>query len=135
MSVIITCALGRIDILNSTKSDCKLNYAFNKTLKIIPMTNPSVNNRHTAIILVIGNEILNGKTLDTNSRFLAHKLFVRGIDIIRRLTIPDIHDVIVEQVRKNSHNPDYKNELTFEGCNVERVDDATAKFKKKLKNL
>jgi len=71
------------------------------------MNDSSIKTRPTAIILVIGNEILNGKTLDTNSRFLADKLFMRGINVIRRLTIPDTIDIIIEEVRKNSQICDF----------------------------
>jgi molybdenum cofactor synthesis domain-containing protein len=61
----------------------------------------------TAIILVIGSEILSGRTLDTNSNYVARRLFARGIDVIRCLTIPDDIPVMVEEIRNNSSKCDY----------------------------
>ncbi|CAK4072848.1 unnamed protein product [Aphanomyces euteiches] len=55
-----------------------------------------------AAICVIANEVLSGKTLDTNSNHIAKFLFSRGIDLIRVSVIPDEMDVIVETVRKFS---------------------------------
>ena len=43
----------------------------------------------TAALLVIGNEILSGKVVDTNSPFLAAELRTLGVDLERILTIPD----------------------------------------------
>ncbi|CAK4094641.1 unnamed protein product [Aphanomyces euteiches] len=51
-----------------------------------------------AAICVIANEVLSGKTLDTNSNHIAKFLFSRGIDLIRVSVIPDEMDVIVETV-------------------------------------
>ncbi|CAK4072846.1 unnamed protein product [Aphanomyces euteiches] len=52
-----------------------------------------------AAICVIGNEVLSGKTLDSNSNFIAKFLFSRGIDLVRISVIPDEMDVIVDTVR------------------------------------
>jgi FAD synthetase len=43
----------------------------------------------TAGILVIGNEILSGKVVDTNSPFLTRELRALGVQVRRILTIPD----------------------------------------------
>ena len=67
----------------------------------------NMKNQYTSIILVIGNEILSGKTQDTNSRFLASRLFARGIDVIRCVTIPDIMPVIVSEIRESSPRCDF----------------------------
>ena len=56
----------------------------------------------TAGILVIGNEILSGKVVDTNSPYLCRELRELGVDVERIVTIPDVVDVIAEQVRAMS---------------------------------
>jgi len=61
----------------------------------------------TAGFLVIGNEILSGKVVDTNSPFLAKELRKIGVDLERILTIPDDIDVIAEETRKMSEAYDY----------------------------
>ncbi|HYE77086.1 MAG TPA: competence/damage-inducible protein A [bacterium] len=53
----------------------------------------------TAILLPIGNEILSGKTRDTNSAFLAGRLTQRGIQVRRILVLPDELDVLVPEIR------------------------------------
>lgn len=40
----------------------------------------------TAACLIIGDEVLNGKTKDSNSNFLAKMCFDLGIDLKRRVT-------------------------------------------------
>src|SRR4029079_8564588 len=53
----------------------------------------------TAGILVIGNEILSGKVIDTNSPYLCRELRTLGVDVERIITIPDNIEVIAEHVR------------------------------------
>ena len=50
-------------------------------------------------IVVIGNEILSGKTVDSNSAFLARELRQLGVTLKRIVVIPDELDVIAETVR------------------------------------
>ncbi len=50
-------------------------------------------------IVVIGNEILSGKTVDSNSAFLARELRQLGVTLKRITVIPDELDVIAETVR------------------------------------
>jgi molybdenum cofactor synthesis domain-containing protein len=52
----------------------------------------------TAGILVIGNEILSGKVVDTNSPFLCRELRALGVTVRRILTIPDELDTIAAAV-------------------------------------
>lgn len=52
----------------------------------------------SAGILVIGNEILSGKVVDTNSPFLARELRALGVTVRRMLTIPDEVELIAEAV-------------------------------------
>ncbi|OFV88070.1 MAG: hypothetical protein A3J75_05920 [Acidobacteria bacterium RBG_16_68_9] len=53
----------------------------------------------TAALIVIGNEILSGKTVDTNSSYLAAELRALGVTLRRILVIPDDLDAIAEAVR------------------------------------
>jgi len=61
----------------------------------------------TAGILIIGNEILSGKVVDTNSPFLAGELRKLGVDLERILTIQDEVDLIASEVRAMSEAYDY----------------------------
>ena len=53
----------------------------------------------TAGLIVIGNEILSGKVVDTNSAFLAQQLRSLGVSLRRMVVIPDEIDVIAAEVR------------------------------------
>ena len=53
----------------------------------------------TAAIIVIGNEILSGKVVDTNAAFLCRELRSLGVTLRRILVIPDELDEIAEAVR------------------------------------
>jgi molybdenum cofactor synthesis domain-containing protein len=53
----------------------------------------------TAAIIVIGNEILSGKVVDTNAAFLAQELRRLGVTLCRILVIPDEIDAIAAAVR------------------------------------
>ena len=52
----------------------------------------------TAAVLIIGNEILSGRTQDTNLAYLAGKLNEYGIQIRQARVVPDIERDIVEAV-------------------------------------
>jgi len=54
----------------------------------------------TACVLVIGNEILSGRTQDINLRFLAQKLAERGIRLMEARVIPDIPATIIATVNE-----------------------------------
>ncbi|KAJ3783059.1 MoaB/Mog domain-containing protein [Lentinula aff. detonsa] len=54
----------------------------------------------TAAALVIGDEILNGKTMDKNSNYFAKYCFERGIDLKRVEVIPDSENEIIEASRR-----------------------------------
>src|ERR1700752_626724 len=53
----------------------------------------------SAGIVIIGNEILSGKTADTNSTFLTRELSKLGVDVRRIAVIPDDLDEIAATVR------------------------------------
>jgi molybdenum cofactor synthesis domain-containing protein len=57
------------------------------------MTNP------TAAMLVIGDEILSGRTRDANMHYLAGQLAEAGITLAEVRIVADAHDVIVSAVR------------------------------------
>jgi len=61
----------------------------------------------TAGILVIGNEILSGKTVDENSVFLARELRELGVDVRKVSVIPDDPTAIASEVRLFSGAYDY----------------------------
>ncbi|KAN0064219.1 hypothetical protein ACQY0O_003386 [Thecaphora frezii] len=54
----------------------------------------------TAACLIIGDEVLNGKTRDSNSHYFAKFCFTLGIDLQRIEIIPDDVDEIVEAARR-----------------------------------
>lgn len=51
-----------------------------------------------AIIITIGDEILMGQILDTNSQYIARKLTGIGVEVIEQLSIPDKRDEIYDTV-------------------------------------
>ena len=53
----------------------------------------------TAAIIVIGNEILSGKVVDTNAAFLTQELRGLGVSLRRILVIPDELDAIADAIR------------------------------------
>ena len=59
--------------------------------------NPTAPNP-TAAVLVIGNEVLSGRTQDVNIRFLATRLGELGIPVREVRVIPDVPEVIVGTV-------------------------------------
>ena len=63
--------------------------------------------RVTAAILIIGDEILSGRTQDTNTQTLARFLGVRGIEVIEVRVVPDETDRIVEAVNTLRAQADY----------------------------
>ena len=64
------------------------------------MTNP------TAAIVVIGDEILSGRTKDKNIGWLAEQLNSQGIQLREARVIPDIREVIIDTVKTMSATHD-----------------------------
>ncbi|KAF3384726.1 Uncharacterized protein F1880_002715 [Penicillium rolfsii] len=62
---------------------------------------------HTAACLIIGDEVLGGKTIDTNSAFMAKFCFGLGIQLKRVEVIPDEEEDIMEAVRRMSTRYDF----------------------------
>ena len=70
------------------------------------MTQPA-DDRVTAAVLVIGDEILSGRTQDTNTRDIARYLGVIGVDLAETRTVPDIMDEIVDALNALRARYDY----------------------------
>lgn len=49
-----------------------------------------------AAIITIGDELLIGQTIDTNSAWIAQRLNVLGIDVLRRVAVGDNRDAIIK---------------------------------------
>lgn len=54
----------------------------------------------TAIIVIVGDEILEGHTQDTNSHYLAKRLALRGVDLVRIFTVPDVVEDIASTLEE-----------------------------------
>ena len=61
----------------------------------------------TASIIIIGNEILSGRTQDTNSNYLAKMLVEKGISLEEVRVIPDDLSIIQSVVNNESSTKDY----------------------------
>ncbi|KAK2596748.1 hypothetical protein QQS21_006143 [Conoideocrella luteorostrata] len=62
---------------------------------------------HSAACLIIGDEVLGGKTVDTNSAYLAKWCFSLGINLKRVEVIEDDESEIMEAVRRMSDRYDF----------------------------
>lgn len=81
------------------------------------MSNP------TAAMLVIGDEVLSGRTRDANAYLVAQELTRAGIDLREIRVVPDSHDVIVAALRALA--PAYTHVFTSGGIGPTH-DDITA---------
>jgi molybdenum cofactor synthesis domain-containing protein len=61
----------------------------------------------TAGIIIIGNEVLSGKTQDTNSHYLAKELRALGVELRRVVVIPDEIELIGREVADFSREFDF----------------------------
>lgn len=99
------------NMINTTSSDGKpIVPSFPVTPPPTDLTQRTPASR--AACVIIGDEILNGKTLDTNSHHLAGLLFRSGISLDKIEIVPDIEAEIVECVRRLSE-PESKFDLIF----------------------
>jgi len=62
---------------------------------------------HTAAIMIVGNEILSGRTQDENVRFIAEKLAARGIRLLEVRVVRDEEAAIVKCARELSGTYDF----------------------------
>jgi molybdenum cofactor synthesis domain-containing protein len=63
--------------------------------------------RVTAAVLIIGDEILSGRTQDTNLRDIARYLGVIGVDLAEARTVPDVMEEIVDALNALRARYDY----------------------------
>ncbi|OYU69852.1 MAG: competence/damage-inducible protein A [Alphaproteobacteria bacterium PA2] len=61
----------------------------------------------TAAVLIIGDEILSGRTQDTNMRDIARYLGVHGVDLCEARTVPDIMEEIIAALNALRERYDY----------------------------
>ncbi|MCB9543540.1 MAG: competence/damage-inducible protein A [bacterium] len=61
----------------------------------------------TAAIILIGNELLSGKVVDTNAVWLTGRLRALGVDLRRVVVVPDVEAEIVDELRRCSAAVDH----------------------------
>jgi len=61
----------------------------------------------SASIIIVGNEILCGRTADTNSHWIARRFYQMGICVKSIVTIPDVEEEIVRAVQSLAPRHDY----------------------------
>ncbi|MCS6804367.1 MAG: molybdopterin-binding protein [Acidobacteriota bacterium] len=64
-------------------------------------------NQPTAVVILIGNELLSGRVEDANAKFLLPELYALGVAVKRVVVIPDDVDEIAETVRDCAGRFDY----------------------------
>lgn len=72
-----------------------------------PATEGATKTKYTAALLVVGNEILSGRTQDKNINWIAVKLGERGITLSEVRVVPDVEARVVEAVLALSAGYDY----------------------------
>ena len=60
-----------------------------------------------AVILAIGDELVSGQTVDSNSAWLSRELALRGIATTRHETTPDDQPAITAAIQRASHEADW----------------------------
>ncbi len=71
------------------------------------MSDTAAQRAPTASVLVIGNEILSGRTQDVNLNYIAKGLAERGVRLMEARVIPDIADIIVATLNEVRKKYDY----------------------------
>jgi molybdenum cofactor synthesis domain-containing protein len=66
-----------------------------------------MSNTKTAGLIIVGNEILSGRTQDTNTKTIALRLNEIGVALREVRVIPDVIETIIETVRYFSRTYDY----------------------------
>jgi molybdenum cofactor synthesis domain-containing protein len=68
---------------------------------------PIKKTKKTAGVIIIGNEILSGRTQDKNIAYIGKKLEKRGIFLTEVIVIPDDEKTIIEKVKTYSNKFNY----------------------------
>jgi molybdenum cofactor synthesis domain-containing protein len=68
---------------------------------------PMAEDRVTAAVLIIGDEILSGRTQDTNLNFIAKYLGTYGVDLCEARVVPDIKGEIIDALNALRSRYDY----------------------------
>jgi len=71
------------------------------------MTTAPQKDSYTAALIVIGNEILSGRTQDTNSAWIGQQLMPQGIMLRQIRVVPDIEDEIISAIHDLRLKVDY----------------------------
>ena len=71
------------------------------------MSKPDEERSVTAAVLVIGDEILSGRTQDTNINAIARYVGVHGVDLSEVRIVPDVHEEIVDALNALRAKYDY----------------------------
>ena len=66
-----------------------------------------VNSEKTAGVIIIGNEILSGRTQDSNLSYLGKRLDALGVQLTEAIVIPDQEIIIIDTVRNFHERFDY----------------------------
>jgi len=90
------------------------------------------NSEANAFLLIIGNEILTGRTKDANTQFLGKKLGEIGISVCESRILPDDEKKIINTIRQNKDQFDY---IFTTGGIGPTHDDITAKAVAKALNI
>ncbi len=61
----------------------------------------------TAAVIIIGNEILSGRTQDQNLAYIGQRLARLGIVLAESLVIPDVEEIIINRVKTCADHYDY----------------------------
>lgn len=62
---------------------------------------------YKAALVIIGNEILSGRTQDKNTHWIAEKVTQHGIALVEVRVVPDVEDKIIEAVNAMRSEVDY----------------------------
>jgi nicotinamide-nucleotide amidase len=87
----------------------------------------------TAEILIVGNELLNGTTLDTNSQWMSEELTRLGVKVIRKTTIRDELKIISSTFKEAiARKPDWIFSMgglgpTYDDMTIEGLADSVGK--------
>ena len=87
-----------------------------------------------ALLISIGNELLSGKTINTNASFLAEKITKLGFIVKKIITIPDEEDIVVKEISQAILEADFRLILITGGLGP-TWDDSTASYLAKSLNL